>query len=70
MADDDPRALARTIDPKADYPLGLGADDGCLLIFNEHADAVMALFPGSWRDDNDPPTAWTRIVYPTSTEEA
>lgn len=52
---------AREIDPNADH--ADGAPD-CLLIDNRHADAVLALFPGAYRDDNDPPTSWTRIVLP------
>lgn len=56
--------LARAVDPKADYPSLAGENDGCLLIANEHAEAVMALLPGSWDDPNEPPTAWTRIVFP------
>lgn len=56
---------AKRIDPGADHAADV---PDCLLIANEHADAVLALFPGAWRDDNDPPTEWTRIVLPAEWE--
>ena len=54
-------ARAREVDPKAENVAG--APD-VLLVANEHVEAVLALFPGALRDDNDPPTAWTRVVLP------
>jgi hypothetical protein len=53
---------ARGIDPNAET-MGDGAWD-CLLIANEHAGAVLAAFPGAYRDDNDPPTGYTRVLVP------
>ena len=52
-------ALARTVDPSAES-MGTGVRD-CLLVANEKAPAVLALFPGSYEDPNEG-LPWTRLV--------
>lgn len=56
---------AKRIDPEADHAW---YEPSCLLIANEYADEVLALFPDAWRDDNNPLTEWTRIVLPAEWE--
>lgn len=56
---------ARRLDPHADHVDKL---PDVLLVDVAVADRVLAQNPGAYRDDNDPPTAWTRIVLPEVSE--
>jgi hypothetical protein len=64
MTRDELLVIARKRDPKACW-VTEEADENCMLVDPSAVRSLLDADPSAYEDPNDPPTPWTRVVFPT-----